>query len=238
MAITRSTIPSLLTEDQKRVFGESYEQYPKQYKDFFDIESSKSDVELYREVGGLGLHVKKPEGSNITLDSPNEGPQTIIDNVAYALGYRVTHETIADGKYQKALNNALDLGVSAGQTEETAIVNRLNTAFSTSTSDLLANGQAMCSTAQPLSGAGGTNQNRPTTGASLSEASLIVDMNNIASFKDPSGRCSGTKTYSWGTTSWDRTKRFKPIWKKSWTTPKRICCFSIHNKRQLLLYKN
>ena len=188
MAITRSTIPSLLTEDQKRVFGESYEQYPKQYKDFFDIESSKSDVELYREVGGLGLHVKKPEGSNITLDSPNEGPQTIIDNVAYALGYRVTHETIADGKYQKALNNALDLGVSAGQTEETAIVNRLNTAFSTSTSDLLANGQAMCSTAQPLSGAGGTNQNRPTTGASLSEASLIVDMNNIASFKDPSGK--------------------------------------------------
>ena len=58
MAITRSTIPSLLTEDQKRIFGESYEQYPKQYKDFFDIESSGSDVELYREVVGLAFTLR------------------------------------------------------------------------------------------------------------------------------------------------------------------------------------
>lgn len=188
MAIQRSTIPSLLTEDQKKIFGDAYEQYPKAYKEFFDAETSDSEVELYREVGGLGLHVTKPEGSNITLDVPNEGPQTIIENIAYALGYRITHEMIADGKYKKALNNALDLGVSAGQTEETIAVNRLNTAFSTAAADLLANGQALCSTAQPLSGSGDTVQNRPTTGASLSEAALITDMNNIASLKDPRGK--------------------------------------------------
>jgi phage major head subunit gpT-like protein len=181
-------MPSLLTEEQKEIFGDSYAKYPKQYQQFFDTETSDSEVELYREVGGLGLHIKKAEGSNISLDTPNEGPQTIISNIAYALGYRITHEMIADGKYKKALANALELGTSAGETEETVVINRLNTAFSTASADLLANGQALCSTAQPLSGSGDTVQNRPTTGSSLSESSLIVDMNNIASLKSPRGR--------------------------------------------------
>lgn len=188
MAINTSTHPALLVEGIKENFGVSYDSYPQEYKTFFDTETSNKAEELYRENGGFGLHAVKPEGADITLDNTNQGPQTIISNVSYALGYRISHEAIADNLYAGVLRDATDLGESAAQTEETVVIDRLNTAFSTDAADLLANGQAMCSVSQPLSGSGGTVQNRPTTGSSLSEASLITDLNNIAAYKDPRGK--------------------------------------------------
>jgi len=185
----REVTPSLLLEGIKENFGVSYDQYDKQYLKFFDQETSTKDVEKYQEIGGFGLHQKKNEAQDTSLDQYNEGHATYIENIAYALGYQISHEAVADNLYPKILSKALDLGVSAAQTVETIVTDRLNTAFSEEKEDLLANGQPMCSVNQPLSGTSNQIiQNRPNIGASLSEASLIIDMNNIAKFKDPKGK--------------------------------------------------
>ena len=193
MPISRSNIEELLIEDIHKHHGLGYEQYPKDYLKFFDEETSDGEVEKYQETIGLGLHQEKPEGVNASLDTIATGPTTYIENIAYALGYQVTHETLADNKYKKVINQALDMGHSAGETVETEVIDRLNTAFSTASADLLADGKAMCATDHPLYLGGGTGKNRPTTGSSLSEASLITDMNNIAAFTDPRGKKIMTK---------------------------------------------
>lgn len=192
--ITRSTMPSQLLEGIKENFGVGYRDAELHFDKFFDVITSIKEVERYQEIGGFGLHQEKPEGVNTALDTTNEGPTTFIENLSFALGYQITHEAMEDNLYQQILNNALDLGVSARQTKETVVLDRLNTGFSVAAADLLANGEALFSTTQPLSGTGGeTSQNRPTVPASLSEASLTVDTQNISKFKDPAGKRIGAK---------------------------------------------
>lgn len=186
--ITRSTLPSQLLEGIKENFGVKYKEVPLIAETVFDVETSGKEVERYQEVGGFGLHNVKAEGKDTDKATVNEGPTTYIENIAYALGYDVTHEELADNLYPQILKKALDLGVSARQTIETVVLDRLITGFSTDAADLLANGQALFSLAQPLSGGGGTDQNRPTVAASLSEASLTIDTQNIAKFRDPAGK--------------------------------------------------
>ncbi len=186
--ISRSNFPAELLEGIKRNFGVGYAENKMFHMDFFDVENSKKEVERYQEMIPLGLHAVKPEGVNSTLDDVGQGPTTFIENIAYALAYEITHEALEDNLYPQILKQALDLGRSARQTKETVVLDRLNTGFSTAPADIIADGQALFSTAHPLSGTGGeTNQNRPTVAASLSEASLTIDIANIRKFQDPKG---------------------------------------------------
>lgn len=185
--ISRSNFPAELLEGIKRNFGVGYNEQEMYHMTFFDVETSRKEVERYQEMIPLGLHEVKPEGVNAVLDDVGEGPTTYIENIAYALAYQITHEALEDNLYPQILRQALDLGRSARETKETVVLDRLNSGFSTAPADLLANGP-LFSTAQPLSGTGGeTDQNRPTVPASLSEASLTIDVANIRKFRDPKG---------------------------------------------------
>lgn len=187
--IARSNFPSQLLEGIKLNFGVGYAENEMHFNRFYDVETSGKEVERYQEMIPLPLHSVKPEGQNSTLGEVGEGPTTFIENIAYSLTYEITHEALQDNLYPRILKQALDLGRSARETKEVIVLNRLNTGFSTAAADLLANGQALFSTTQPLSGTGGlTDQNRPTVAKSLSEASLTIDVQNIRKFRDPKGR--------------------------------------------------
>ena len=69
---------------------------------------------------------------------------------------------------------------------ETIAMNRLNTAFSTASADVLASGVALCSASHPVA-AGGTFSNIASTPAALSETSLIASQTSIGRFVDPAG---------------------------------------------------
>ena len=193
--ITTSSTPNLLVAGIKKSFGVGMEGYKSNIEKVFDIETSAKEAEFYQEEGGLGRHKLKAEMAQAQLDSIVEGPQTTIRNLAYALSYQISHEAEEDNLYPQILRKALMLGKSAMETKEAVAFDRLNTAFSNAAADLLANGQPMCSTSQPLlkspESGSATDANRPTTAADLSEESLTIDMNNIAGFRDP----AGLKTY-------------------------------------------
>lgn len=187
--ITRTTIPSQLLEGIHTNFGVGYAEADLKFLKFADQTTSSKDVERYQPLSGFGLHKKKPEGTDTEFDTVSQDTATIIANISYALGYKITHEELQDNLYKSILDQALDLGVSARQTKETVVLDRLNTGFSVAAADLLANGQSVFSLTQPLFGTGGeTDQNRPTVAASLSEASLIIDVSNIRKFRGPAGK--------------------------------------------------
>ena len=183
--VTRSNLPNLLVEGIKDFYGTGYANMPPVWKKFTDVKTSNKDREVYQEFAGVGLHVIKPEGTVSAEDSIGQGPETSIKNIAYALRLRITHEAIQDNLYKRILDEAKSMGESAAQTKETVVTDRLNTGFSTAAADLLADGEALFSTAHPLFAGSGTNANTPTVGASLSEASLTTAINNIAGFRDP-----------------------------------------------------
>lgn len=189
--ITKSTIPILFQKEIIKTFTGTFDGYESDILTVFDKETSTSGFEQYQEMGGLGRHQVKPDGTPTALDKPIQGKKTIIENIAYALGYQITHEAAVDGDYPKILRDITSTAKSAAETRESVVFDRLNTAFSAAAVDLLANGQPLCSTAQPLlkPSADGTttNSNRPVTGSSLSEASLTIDETNMKDFKDPAG---------------------------------------------------
>ena len=184
---TRSTLPVLVSKKIIKDFLSTYDQWPSLINRVFDVVNSGGSFEFYQELGGFKKHQEKGEGVVSAQDTMVQGPETKINNIAYALSYEISHELIADNSYGKILSNVTSLAESAAETREILAFNVLNKGFV----DLIADGQTLFSTAHPLlkPGSNGeiTNANRPVVGSSLSEASLTIDIDNIAAFLEPGG---------------------------------------------------
>ena len=183
---TRSSVANLLVEGIKLNFGTGYDRYDKTFLKIFDYVKSEKETEQYQELAGFGVHTEKQEGATASLEAISQSYKTYIENKAYAKRYNVSHELLSDNRYPQALQEALDLGFSAANTMEVVAIDRLNTAFSTDSADVLADGVAMCSASHPSVG-GGTQSNLAGTAAALSETSLTAAITGIAGFEDPRG---------------------------------------------------
>jgi phage major head subunit gpT-like protein len=103
------------------------------------------------------------------------------------MGFSITEEAVEDNlydslstRYTKALARAM------AYTKQVKAAAILNTAFTGSGNPTYGDGQVLCSTAHPLV-SGGTNSNRPTTGADLNETSLEAAVIQIAAWTDERG---------------------------------------------------
>ena len=195
--INRSSLPTLVKREIIKGFTGTYDAYPTNFLKFFDNENSSGQSERYKEIVGFGRHKEKMESAQAELDNVTEGPATLIYNKSYALAYQISYEMISDNEYPQILRDVMDMGRSAAETRESVVIDRLNTAFSSATANLLADGKALCATDHPiykpaLDGSV-SNSNRPVVASSLSEASLTIDLNNIAKFKSPAGLTINTK---------------------------------------------
>jgi phage major head subunit gpT-like protein len=104
-----------------------------------------------------------------------------------AMGFSITEEAMEDnlydslsGRYTKSLARAM------AYTKQIKAAAILNTGFTGSGNPTYGDGQVLFSTAHPLVN-GGTNSNRPTTGADLNETSLEAAVIQIAAWTDERG---------------------------------------------------
>lgn len=184
-AITTGAHPKALWPGVKKWYGREYDEYPVQYTDLFQTESSDKAYEEVIESVGFGLAAVKPQGQSVTYDVDHQGPTSRFTHVAYGLGFIITHEEFKDNKYMDvAKRRAPDLAFSMRQTKENVAANVYNRAFNSSY--LGADGVELCSTAHPTDY--GNQSNELATAADLSEASiedLIIQINQA---RDARGR--------------------------------------------------
>lgn len=151
-------------------FGQKYESHPKEYTDLFDIHKSRKNYEIDVQTTGFGLAPIKAQGSGLSFDDSTQGYEYKYQSVAYALGYIVTKEELADHQYSEvSMKRAAALAFSMNQTKETVAANIYNRAFNSSYT--FGDGKELLATDHPLS-AGGTFSNELSPAADLSEASL------------------------------------------------------------------
>lgn len=151
-------------------FGQKYESHPKEYTDLFDIHKSRKNYEIDVQTTGFGLAPIKAQGSGLSFDDSTQGYEYKYQSVAYALGYIVTKEELADNQYSEvSMKRAAALAFSMNQTKETVAANIYNRAFNSSYT--FGDGKELLATDHPLS-AGGTFSNELSPAADLSEASL------------------------------------------------------------------
>jgi hypothetical protein len=184
MAITRAQQQKQLLPGLHKVWGDEYKQYPPQWSEIFQRQTSKRSFEEEQKISMFGLAAVKTEGQGITYDTAQEAFTARYTHTTYALGFAITEEAIEDnlyipvaGRYTKALARSM------AHTQEIVAASILNNGF---TSGLGGDGVVLFSTAHPLV-SGGTNSNRPTTGVDLNETALDAARIQIAKWVDERG---------------------------------------------------
>ena len=185
MAISRAQLLKELLPGLNALFGLEYARYGEEHKEIYETESSERSFEEETKLSGFSAAPVKNEGSAIQYDNAQEAWTARYNHETIAMGFSITEEAVEDNlydslssRYTKALARAM------AYTKQVKAAYVLNNAFTGGPT--YGDGQVLCSTAHPLV-SGGTNSNRPTTGADLNETSLENAVIQIAGWTDERG---------------------------------------------------
>lgn len=168
--ITTGAHPKALWPGVKAFFGMKYNEYPLECMDLFDWESSSQNYEEDVETTSFGLAPIKGQGAPLAYDSHNQGAVSRYTHIAYALGYIVTKEEIADNLYKdRSFKRAEALAFSMRQTKENVAANVYNRY---ATSGYTGGDGVVLASASHPDAIGGLQSNIAATSADLSETSL------------------------------------------------------------------
>lgn len=187
MAISRAQLLKELLPGLNALFGMEYARYPEQHKEIYETESSERSFEEETKLSGFSAAPVKNEGQAVAYDNAQEAWTARYNHETIAMGFSITEEAIEDnlydslaGRYTKALARAMSY---TKQVKAAAI---LNTAFTGAGNPTYGDGKVLCATDHPLV-SGGSNSNRPTTGADLNETSLENAVIQISAWTDERG---------------------------------------------------
>jgi hypothetical protein len=185
MAISRAQLLKELLPGLNALFGLEYAKYGEEHKEIYETETSERSFEEETKLSGFSAAPVKNEGSAIAYDNAQEAWTARYNHETIAMGFSITEEAVEDNlydslssRYTKALARAM------AYTKQVKAAYVLNNAFTTGVT--YGDGVVLCSTAHPLI-SGGTNSNRPTTGADLNETSLENAVIQIAGWTDERG---------------------------------------------------
>ena len=185
MAISRAQLLKELLPGLNALFGLEYARYGEEHKEVYETETSERSFEEETKLSGFSAAPVKNEGSAIAYDNAQEAWTTRYNHETIALGFSITEEAIEDNLYDSlSARYTKGLARAMAYTKQVKAAAVLNNAF---TSGYVGgDGVVLCSTAHPLI-SGGTNSNRPTTGADLNETSLEAAVIQIAAWTDERG---------------------------------------------------
>jgi len=185
MAISRAQLLKELVPGLNALFGLEYARYGEEHKEIYETETSERSFEEETKLSGFSAAPVKSEGSAIAYDNAQEAWTARYNHETIAMGFAVTEEAMEDNLYD-SLSSRYTKALARGMayTKQIKGANILNNGFSSQFT--YGDGQPLFSTAHPLVN-GGTNSNRPTTGADLNETSLENAVIQIAGWTDERG---------------------------------------------------
>jgi hypothetical protein len=185
MAISRAQLLKELLPGLNALFGLEYARYGEEHKEIYEVETSERSFEEETKLSGFSAAPVKAEGSAIAYDNAQEAFTARYNHETIALGFSITEEAIEDNLYDSlSARYTKGLARAMSYTKQVKGASTLNNGFSAAYTG--GDGVALFSAAHPLVN-GGTNSNRPTTGADLNETSLENAVIQIAAWTDERG---------------------------------------------------
>jgi len=185
MAISRAQLLKELLPGLNALFGLEYARYGEEHKELYDVETSERSFEEETKLSGFSAAPVKNEGSAIAYDNAQEAFTARYNHETIALGFSITEEAVEDNLYDSlSARYTKGLARAMAYTKQVKAAAIINNGFSSSYTG--GDGVALFSTAHPLV-SGGTNSNRPATGADLNETSLENAVIQIAAWTDERG---------------------------------------------------
>ena len=187
MAISRAQLLKELLPGLNALFGLEYARYGEEHKEIYESESSERSFEEETKLAGFGAAPVKNEGQAIAYDNAQEAWTARYNHETIAMGFSITEEAVEDNLYDSlSARYTKGLARAMAYTKQVKAAYILNTAFTGSGNPTYGDGKVLCATDHPLIN-GGTNSNRPTTGADLNETSLENATIQIAAWTDERG---------------------------------------------------
>jgi hypothetical protein len=187
MAVSRAQLLKELLPGLNGLFGLEYARYGEEHKEIYVTESSERSFEEETKLAGFGAAPVKNEGSAIAYDNAQEAFTARYNHETIALGFAITEEAMEDNLYDSlSARYTKGLARAMAYTKQVKAAAVLNNGFTNSAPYYGGDGVPLFSTAHPLTN-GGTNSNRPTTGADLNETSLEAAVIQIAQWVDEKG---------------------------------------------------
>ena len=185
MAISRAQLLKELLPGLNALFGLEYARYGEEHKEIYETETSERSFEEETKLSGFSAAPVKNEGQAIAYDNAQEAWTTRYNHETIALGFSITEEAIEDNLYDSlSARYTKGLARAMAYTKQVKAAAVINNGFSANFTG--GDGVALFSTAHPLV-SGGTNSNRPSTGADLNETSLEAAVIQIAGWTDERG---------------------------------------------------
>lgn len=185
MTISRAQLLKELLPGLNALFGLEYKRYGEEHKEIYEQETSERSFEEETKLSGFGAAPVKSEGAAIAYDNAQEAWTARYTHETIAMGFAITEEAVEDNlydslssRYTKALARAM------AYTKQVKAASILNNGFNSSVA--YGDGKSLFATDHPLVG-GGTNSNRPASGADLNETSLEAAIIQIAAWTDERG---------------------------------------------------
>ena len=185
MAISRAQLLKELLPGLNALFGMEYARYGEEHKEIYETESSERSFEEETKLSGFSAAPVKNEGAAISYANAQEAWTARYNHETIAMGFSITEEAMEDNlydslsaRYTKALARAM------AYTKQVKAAAVLNNGFSSQVT--YGDGKSLFATDHPLV-SGGTNSNRPATGADLNETSLENAVIQIAGWTDERG---------------------------------------------------
>ena len=183
--ITSSSFAKLLWPGLNSVYGKEYNDYPVEWEQLFEKNTSDRAYEEDLGLSSFGLAAVKAEGAPIQYDTERQGFTSRYNHVVYALGFIITREIYEDDQYGKVgAQKAKALARSMRQTKEINGANVYNRAF---TAGYTGGDGSTLVASDHANVAGGTWSNKIATASDLSEAALEQAVIDIAGFRDDRG---------------------------------------------------
>ena len=185
MAVSRAQLLKELLPGLNGLFGLEYARYGEEHKEIYVTETSERSFEEETKLAGFGAAPVKNEGQAIAYDNAQEAFTARYNHETIALGFSITEEAMEDNLYDSlSARYTKGLARAMAYTKQVKAAAVLNNGFSSAY--VGGDGVSLFSTAHPLVN-GGTNSNRPTTGADLNETSLEAAVIQIAQWTDEKG---------------------------------------------------
>lgn len=188
--ITTGNHPKALWPGMHAFFGLSYAEHPEEWRQIFNVETSKKNYEEDTLSVGFGIAPLKTEGGGVSYDSENQGYTKRYTHNVFGLGYIVTQEELEDNLYEIVSKRRIKrLTFSARQTMENLGANVINRAYNSSYTG--GDGKVLGATDHPSNS--GSQSNILGTAADFSEAALEDLMIQIGQAKNDRGLLIGLR---------------------------------------------
>lgn len=152
----------------EELFRSELEMHPSRRAELFKIVNTDRDIYQSSELHDMPLFAQMAEGTEYSYSRPKQGASKTLSVVKYGLGFSISEEAVADGKFDFIADAVRKMAESARESQEITALNIINNGF---TAETTADGAYIFSTSHTLP-SGLTWSNTPQTDVDLSHSAL------------------------------------------------------------------